>query len=322
MTKNIRFFLIAILVSFCFFGTANIFGKDIQEFLLWQEPLKNPEIFMASLTSLEIQKKSEADQPESPPQPPAEEPEFTAKSVISVLLSDNGEEKIIYEKESDKILPIASLTKLMNADIVLENYDISQLVEVSKAAVSQEGEAGNLRIGEKPSAENLLYVMLIESSNDAAYSLADTIGQKNFVDLMNLEANYLGMKDTHFEDSTGISPQTKSSAKDLIILTRHLLEKPLVWEILSKPKFDLYSPDGVFHHELISTNEFLTSRDAGFKVIGGKTGYTSEANGCFLLVLDIGKEKELINIILGSDDRFGEMEKLINFVREYGGITD
>jgi D-alanyl-D-alanine carboxypeptidase len=271
---------------------------------------------------LEIQKKSEAAEPENPPLPPKAEPEFTAKSAISILLSEKGEEKVIYEKDSNKILPIASLAKLMNADIVLDNYDISQLGEVSKAAVSQEGETGNLKIGEKLSVENLLYVMLIESSNDAAYSLADAIGQKNFVDLMNLEANYLGMKDTHFEDSTGISSKTKSSAKDLIILTRHLFEKPLIWDILSKPKFKLYYPDGVFHHELINTNEFLTSKDAGFEVIGGKTGYTNDAKGCFLLVLEISEEKELINIILGSDDRFEEMEKLINFVVEHGGITD
>jgi D-alanyl-D-alanine carboxypeptidase len=61
----------------------------------------------------------------------------------------------------------------------------------------------------------------------------------------------------------------------------------------------------------------LTSLDAGFKVIGGKTGYTSDANGCFLLVLEVPDKGKLINIVLGSDDRFGEMEKLINFAKEY-----
>ena len=92
------------------------------------------------------------------------------------------------------------------------------------------------------------------------------------------------MTNTYFEDPMGISAKNQSNTKDLVILIKHLIEKqPLVWEILKKPEFVLKFPDGVLHHKLINTNEILSEWGSNLEIVGGKTGYTFQANGCFAL---------------------------------------
>jgi len=314
MNKNIKYFLISFLISLSFFFGLNLFGKNLEDFLFWQEISKNPRVFVAKVNPIESLTNQLLNQSNLEIEG-IEELEISAKSAISVLVDSDGKEKIIFEKGIDKILPIASLTKLMTAKVVLEYYpDLSQIVEISKEVVAQEGDSGKLKVGEKLSVENLLYLMLIESSNDAAYALTEEIGQEGFVELMNLEAKYLGMENTYFEDSTGISPRNQSNSKDLIIFTKSLLEEPLIWEILKKPEFDLYSPDGIFHHKLININELLKEWENNLEIIGGKTGYTLAAKGCFLLVLKDSQGNYIINIILGSENRLEEMKNLINSV--------
>jgi len=95
-------------------------------------------------------------------------------SILSVEVSD-GNTKILFEKESKKKLPVASLTKLMTALVVLENYDLDQEVIISEQAMVQEGVQGVLKLGETLSVEDLLYIALIESSNRAAYALSEVM---------------------------------------------------------------------------------------------------------------------------------------------------
>ena len=297
------------LLSLPFWLGMNILEENLENLFFWQTISKNPQIFTAQLSFEPIQK-------EKPFIKKTEvgSLQIQAESVISLFIDKEGQEEILFEKEPEKSLPIASLTKLMTAYIALEYYpDLSQTIEISQEAVFQEEDVGNLKIGERLTVENLLYIMLIESSNDAAFSLTEVIGQSAFVDLMNFEANYLGMKETHFVDSMGILPENVSSPKDLVILTKELLEKPLIWEILEKPEFDLYGPDGVFHHKLFNTNGLLGKIPG---IIGGKTGFNEEAKGCFLLVLETPKNKGfLINVILGTENRLTEMERLINLIQ-------
>jgi len=302
---NLKYFFVAFLLSLPFWVGVNVLEENLENLFFWQTMAKYPEL----LTAQAILQVPET-QKEVLSNIQTQAPEIEAKSAISVWLV-NDREKILFEKETEKVLPIASLTKLMTSYIVLEYYpDLSKIVEISKEAVSQEEYFGNLKVGEGLSLENLLYIMLIESSNDAAFALSEVIGQKSFVNLMNWEAEYLGMKNTHFVDSIGISPKNVSTVKDLVILTKKLLERPLIWEILEKKEFELYNPEGVFHHKLLNTNQLLGRIE---NIIGGKTGYTPQAKGCFLLVLKGPKEKGfLINVILGSENRFTEMEKLIN----------
>lgn len=321
--KGLKFFLLAFFASSFIFFAINNLGKSIEDYFFFSEVAKNPEIFTAQVNLESLlqerarKKETEAKNIEIKP------PELSAKSVISVIYNpDSKEEKIVFEKESNAILPIASLTKLMVADIVMENYDLNKIIKISDAAVAQEGDMGDLKVGEELSVENLLYIMLIESSNDAAYALSEALPQGVFLRFMNLEAKYLGMTNTNFEDPMGISGKNQSTVKDLVILIKHLLdEQPVVWEILKKMEFELKSPDGVFHHKLVNTNEILREWGSNLEIVGGKTGYTYQADGCFALVLKVTDNGYLINVILGSDDRFGEMIKLIDFVKADAGLS-
>lgn len=309
--NNLLFFVIAFFASSFIFVGINNLGKNIEDYVFFREVAKNPEIFKAQVNLDNIlEERARKKNAENKPL------ELSAKSVVSVLFSpDSGGETIVFEKDSDAVLPIASLTKLMLADVVLENYDLNKIIKISDKAVSQEGEMGNLKVGEELSVENLLYITLIESSNDAAYALSEALPPDVLVRLMNLEAKYLGMANTNFYDPMGISAQNQSTGKDLVILIKHLLnDEPLVWEILKKSEYELKSPDGVLHHKLFNTNEILREWGSNLEIVGGKTGYTFQANGCFALVLKVADNGYLINVILGSDDRFGEMKQLVDWL--------
>lgn len=245
--------------------------------------------------------------------------QIAAKAAICVEVNSTDKNKILFKKNENEQLPIASLTKLMAALVVLENkdkdYDLDKVTVISQKAVDQPGGQGLLTAGEFLSIENLLYIMLIESSNDAAYSLAEVIGIDKFVGEMNQKAMEIGLFASSFADAAGLNPDDYSTVEDLVRLTEYLLENhSLIWEILSLDKFKLYTPQGKFHHELSNTNELLGKIP---DVVGGKTGETAEAKGCLLLVLrNPANQDNMIYVVLGSDDRFGEMQKLINWVNQ------
>ena len=245
-----------------------------------------------------------------------------AESAISAEVSRNPEietAKFLFKKNEEKKLPIASLSKLMTALVVLEKYPLDQKVTISQEDMVQLGEQGSLKAGQVLSVKNLLYITLIESSNRAAYALSEIMGTQNFVSLMNANAKALDLANTHFEDTTGLDSKSYSTAEDLIVLSAHLFEKyPLFKEIISFKEFNVYSEDGTFHHTLINTNKFLGEVPG---VIGGKTGWTDEARGCFLVIQhlpnqtgNLAEKNYLIHIILGTDKRFEEMKKMIDWV--------
>lgn len=237
--------------------------------------------------------------------------EISAKSALIVYF--NGNKSItLFKKNPEEQMPIASLTKLMTANIVLDHYDLDLEVEISQQAVDQETDLGNLSAGERLKVKDLLYLLLIESSNDAAFALTEILGEKPFVELMNQEA--AGLENTVFIDAAGLDPDypeqkiNLSSAQELVELTNYLLEKhPLLWEISSTKEYPLFS-NGEFHHKLINTNILLNN-----KVIGSKTGWTPESKGCLLMIIKALEKGYIISVLLGSEDRFREMENLIKW---------
>lgn len=233
--------------------------------------------------------------------------DINAEAAISVETNLNGDNKVLFEKDADKKLPIASLTKLMTGIVVLDNYNLSKILIVDEAADSQDPMKQDVKLGDTMAVENLLEIMLIGSSNKSAYALSEMIGTKKFVELMNRKAEYIGLKNTSFVDPTGLSDQNISTAKDLVRLTEHILKNYPKIAMLTRAR-EFYVPG---FGKILNTDELLQEIP---DVVCSKTGFTTEAKGCLLLAVNSSKASGyLINVILGADDRFSEMKKLINW---------
>ncbi len=247
------------------------------------------------------------------------EPEINARSLLFVR--DNEE---IFSKESDLKLPIASLTKLMTALIVLDNYDLNETIVITERAFLRDfSRTSGFFVGEKYTVKDLLHPLLMESSNATAYALAQRLRElpdeeeyrdnlNNFIYSMNQRAKSLGMNDTYFINPCGLDPSSNqtanySTAQDLLLLAREVANYPLILEITSLPSFNLSRLDGFVKHRIVNTNVLLSEIPG---IIGGKTGTTARAQQCLLLITD----QEEILVILGSQDRFGEARKLFNSV--------
>lgn len=238
------------------------------------------------------------------------DPQINAKSAI---VFDTNKDKTLWQSNINEVLPIASLTKLMTAAIAIENIKLDRVINVSKEACQAPGDMGGLKINEKITVKTLLYALLMESSNDAAMALAEAIGKEEFVKMMNAKALQIGMANTVFTDPSGVSAANVSTVSDLVKLIKYDLQHKLIWEITSAPVIYLRSADGQYDHRFINNNQLLSRVE---NIIGGKTGYTSEAMGCMILVTSKPSAQYLISIVLGSDDRMLAIEKLVIWAKE------
>ncbi len=305
MSKNFKLFLVVIFLSFPFWWGINFSQENLENFLYSRMIEKNPPSFFIAQISLNY--------------PEPQNLQISAESAISVELDKTGQERIIFKKRENKKMAIASLTKLMTAVIASEFYQLDLEVKISEKAVSQPEQTGNLRIDERLKVEDLLHIMLIESSNDAAFALAEIIGTEGFIALMNLKAKDIGLLDSRFfnptgldKEDSGISDQTNySTARDIVKLTRYLLRERLILNIISKKEYELRFKNGVLHHVLENTNQLLGENP---EIIGGKTGFTEEAGECLILITENKKsETYLISIVLNSKHRFEDIKKLIEY---------
>jgi len=312
MTKGIKFLLIGVLLSLPFWYGINLFQENLEKFFYAQ--ISQP---FQETNSIKI--------PEKPQKPNLE---LNVRAAISMKINKAGREKILFKKNINQPLPIASLTKLMTAVISLENFgddNLSKKVIVSPGAASQENvppvKAINLTAGQVITIEELLDRMLIYSVNDAAFALAEAVEAENggnFVPKMNQKAKDLELENTNFVNPTGLDPENlhfskensnyfnRSTTKDLSKLAQYILDKfPFIYEIsIGKPYYQI-------------KNGF-SDLSLNMNIIGEKTGYTDEAGGCLILIL--GDEKKyIINIVLGAPSsaaRIEEMQKLINWIEK------
>jgi D-alanyl-D-alanine carboxypeptidase (penicillin-binding protein 5/6) len=245
-----------------------------------------------------------------------------ALAVISLRVTSAGRERMIYKKNDARVLPIASLTKLMTATVVLENpdvYGMDNVCTVSSAAAGQDDVpvAGNLKVGETYSVRQLLSMMLYYSSNNAAWALSEAMDTDKFVAAMNRKATDLGLGDTAFYNPTGLDPVdhvvggvNHSSADDLMVLVKYILR--------AHPEIFSYTDTG--QNYVTDNGIFDVNLWDGQKLVGGKTGFTDNAGGCMILVYESANGRRYINILLGSTSaatRVAEMQKLVNFANNY-----
>lgn len=237
-------------------------------------------------------------------------------SAISALVIDVSSNKVLYEKNIDEKLQIASLTKIMTAVVVIEEVaDLEKISVVPKEATLVQGSKVWLREGEKISYTQLLYAMLIASGNDAAMSAAINISgsEELFVQKMNDKALALGMKNTHFTNPHGLDdPENYSTAKDLSILAGYAIKKSFIRSIIDTKEMEFQSESGIAH-KLISTNKLL---GVDPEIKGLKTGSTLGAGENLIALAVNPYGNEIVTVILNSQARFSETQYLKNKIWE------
>ena len=202
---------------------------------------------------------------------PAAHAEESKTSAASAIVYEPRTGTVLYEKEPDRRMLIASTTKIMTALVALEHCTMDELVPVTAAHAAVEGSSAYLMPGESYRAEELLYALLLVSGNDAAAALADHVGgsMAGFAALMNEKCAELGLENTHFVNSHGLDdPEHYSTARDLALLTAAAMENADFCRMFGAAR---YEEDG---RTYVNHNKLLQSCPG---CIGGKTGYTKAA---------------------------------------------
>jgi D-alanyl-D-alanine carboxypeptidase len=237
--------------------------------------------------------------------------ELPSLSAHSIIALDVNSMVPLYEKEADQKLFPASTTKIMTALVALAHYPLDQIITVGKIKV--DGNVIGLLPGERITVENLLYGSLVGSGNDAALVLAEGFpgGSSAFVKAMNQKAKDLQLLSSHFTNPVGLDEAGHySTARDLAKLTVEAVKNPVFVRIVSTSAVAVSDVSGETNHFLKNTNE-LIGRLEGVK--GVKTGWTQNAGEC-LIALTERKGEKVVTVVLGSEDRFGETQKLIEWI--------
>lgn len=242
--------------------------------------------------------------------------EVTAQSALLYDLSAN---KVLYEKDAQARLPMASLTKIMTAIVAIENKQEDDEYIVRPESLVGEDSMG-LTSGEVLALEELLYGLLLPSGNDAAETLASNYqsGRGGFISAMNDKAKALGLKNTNFTNPSGLQGDGNqyTTAHDLLVITRYVVETyPSFLDVTATAEKHL--PQTTTHKEFYLYNEtnLITSYPG---VRGIKTGYTPEAGLCLVTYLEYDGHK-IVGILLNSQRRREEMKELLDYsLRELG----
>lgn len=235
-------------------------------------------------------------------------PPLTARSV---LVEDIDSGMILYQKDASVKLPIASTTKIMTALVSSEYFKQASVLTVNDGANVVGSKVGFFQ-GEKLTFRSLLFGLLLNSGNDAAFTIAENYpgGLTGFVSAMNKKAKDLELLHTHFDNPAGLdSPNHYSSAVDLSKMTKVALKDPQLAKIFATKETSITSVDQRYHHNLSNLNKLLSSVNG---VLGVKTGYTEAAKENLVGLVDRGHP--VLSVVLGSDDRFGETTVLIDWV--------
>ena len=243
-------------------------------------------------------------------------------SAVSYLVGEINSGKLLAKKNSDLHLFPASLSKLMAAVIVSENFSLDEEIVISPYAISVEGEEGGLVVNEKIKAGDLLKILLISSSNDAAIAFEEALEKKNgnFVGLMNQKAREFELFNSAFFDASGLDRKGNfTSIEDLFKLSQKIYKNySYIGEITRKKEDIIYSVDKETVHNLKNTNILVGEIS---NLWGGKTGSTPEAKDCLLTIYEFyfsDKSDKIVVaiIVLNSSDRFGDTVRLYDWVKE------
>lgn len=230
-------------------------------------------------------------------------------STCAVLIQAKGGKVIGEMNAKERIYP-ASLTKMMTAIVAIENLDslnqeITLTNEMFAGLYEQDATQAGFQPGETVTALDLLYGVLLPSGAECCIALADTIAgsEADFVAMMNKKAEKIGMENTHFCDSTGLhNPEHYSTVMDMAVLLKYCLRDQDFRKIIESPWYYTgptnVHPDGITYYSTMFKNLSDTAVTGG-KILGGKTGYTSQAGQCLASFAEI-LDREYILVTAGA----------------------
>ena len=243
-----------------------------------------------------------AEEENSPTNTTTNENKF-AENAKSAIMIEASTGTILYEKNKDDKLPMASMTKMMTLLLIMEeiesgNLKWNEMITTSEHAASMGGSQIFLEVGEKMSVEDLVKGICIASGNDASVAMAERIGgtEAKFVSMMNKKAKELGLSNTHFENACGLdSDNHYSSANDMSIIAKELVKHKKILEF-SGTYEDYLRKNTEKSFWLVNTNKLVRYYQG---VDGLKTGYTKNAGYCITTTAERGNMR-LITVVMGE----------------------
>ncbi|MDH2425842.1 serine hydrolase [Sphaerisporangium sp. TRM90804] len=234
-------------------------------------------------------------------------PTVSARTAYLVDVSPDRARRVLYSKRASARVPVASLNKVMTAYVVLREAELSDTVRVSAAdvrhAASKNATHASLRAGERLTVKELLYALMLPSGADASHALAGRYGpgEKRFVAKMNAAARELGLTNTRYTTSDGLTSGAAgwSTAADQVRLARIALADPALRAIAGAERRMVARTAAHRAHVWLNSNELIGTVPG---VIGVKTGYTRAAGACLLFATERGG-RLLIGAVLGDTTR-------------------
>lgn len=246
----------------------------------------------------------------------AAEKEPNVKALSAVLI-DGDTGRVLWGKNENDPMPMASTTKIMTAIVTLENADISKKTTVSKNAVKAPPVKMYLQEGEELTIEQLLYALLMQSSNDAAVAIAESVGGsvENFCNMMNEKAKALGCKDTEFVTPNGLDKGNHhSTAYDMAIIGAYAINNEEFIRISNTKSISFSSNKKSY--SIVNKNRLLNSYDGA---IGIKTGFTGKAGHCFVGAAKRG-DITFVSVVLasgwgsaGKENKWTDTKEILNY---------
>jgi serine-type D-Ala-D-Ala endopeptidase (penicillin-binding protein 7) len=235
----------------------------------------------------------------------------------SALVKDQKTGEFLVQKQTNAVVPIASITKLMTAMVVLDaKIDLDESITIEQTDIDTVlNSPSRLPVGTRISREEALLLALMASENRAAHALGRTTypgGLKDFISAMNAKAKSLGLSNTHFEDTSGLSSGNTSSAQDLARMVDAAYQYSLVRDFTTRDETTIHT--GRRTIEFHNTNRLL--QNPGWEIGLSKTGFTNEAGRCLVMQASVARRPILIVLLdaQGKLTRFADANRIKNWM--------
>ncbi|RQM66264.1 D-alanyl-D-alanine endopeptidase [Aeromonas enteropelogenes] len=244
-------------------------------------------------------------------------------SSAAFVVANHRTGEVISERNGNRVMPIASLTKLMTALVVLDaNQRLNETLTVTNADIDRiKGTGSRLAIGTRLSRAEMLHIALMSSENRAASALARHYpgGQRAFIEAMNAKARMLGMWNTRYADSTGLNPRNVSTAQDLAKLAVAASAYPLIRQYSTDDQSYVRTNKRQLHY--LNSNRLI--REGQWEFTLSKTGYIREAGRCLVLGTKVNHEP-VIMVLLNAEttnDRVADAKRIRTWLETSGRTT-